>query len=392
MALLMETGSEPKTDGEIIDLEAISALKESAAIELKDKGNECVKMGKKHYSDAIDCYTRAINQKALGDSEHSILYSNRAHVNLLLGNYRRALQDAEEACKLSPTNVKALYRAAKASLFLNLLDEAKVYCENGLCQSPANEELKRLLNQIEIKKSEQESREADISKTVATAESLVSSLEDRQLKVGRATYQELTGIKKPMLDKSNMLHWPVILLYPEVMSSDIIEDFCETDRFSVHLDMMFSESSPPLPWDTGNEYTRDSLELYYEAGSGVCLSKKEVLCYLLEGTAASHLENLGTEGTSVVDHSSAANENDPKWARVDERKTLLDILKGPKFIIPGIPGKSSSRHILCCDIPAGLKYCVFSLFLVLAAVFFVVSKRSSFYKDFKSGKWSLPEL
>lgn len=74
----------------------------------QDKGNEYVKMGKKHYSDAIDCYTRAINQKALGDSEHSVLYSNRAHVNLLLGNYRRALQDAEDASKLSPTNFKVV--------------------------------------------------------------------------------------------------------------------------------------------------------------------------------------------------------------------------------------------------------------------------------------------
>lgn len=65
-------------------------------------------MGKKHYSDAIDCYTRAINQKVLSDSEQSILFSNRAHVNSLLGNYRRALMDAEEAIKLSPTNVKVV--------------------------------------------------------------------------------------------------------------------------------------------------------------------------------------------------------------------------------------------------------------------------------------------
>lgn len=72
----------------------------------QEKGNKYVKMGKKHYSDAIDCYTRAINQKVLSDSETSILFSNRAHVNLLLGNYRRALTDAEDAIKLSPTNVK----------------------------------------------------------------------------------------------------------------------------------------------------------------------------------------------------------------------------------------------------------------------------------------------
>lgn len=35
MALWMEAGSEPKTDSETADLDAIAALKESAAIELK---------------------------------------------------------------------------------------------------------------------------------------------------------------------------------------------------------------------------------------------------------------------------------------------------------------------------------------------------------------------
>lgn len=76
------------------------------SLALQEKGNEYVKQGKKHYSDAIDCYTRAINQNVLTGSENSILFANRAHVNLLLGNYRRALMDAEEAIKLCPTNVK----------------------------------------------------------------------------------------------------------------------------------------------------------------------------------------------------------------------------------------------------------------------------------------------
>jgi hypothetical protein len=35
-----------------------------------------------------------------------------------------------------------------------------------------------------------------------------------------------------------VLHWPVLLLYPEVMSSDFIEDFPETDLFSQHLDVI----------------------------------------------------------------------------------------------------------------------------------------------------------
>ncbi|KAL6968127.1 hypothetical protein U1Q18_033930 [Sarracenia purpurea var. burkii] len=169
MALWMEKGSEPQTEGERANLEAIAALKESAAIELKEKGNKYVKMGKKHYSDAIDCYTRAINQKVLSDSDNSILFANRAHVNLLLGNYRRALMDAEEAIKLCPTNIKGFYRAVKASLSLNLLSEAKQYCEKGLQQSPENEELRKLARQIDLRKSDWEYCEAQISGAVAAA-------------------------------------------------------------------------------------------------------------------------------------------------------------------------------------------------------------------------------
>ncbi|GMP90529.1 hypothetical protein CsSME_00041614 [Camellia sinensis var. sinensis] len=261
---------------------------------------------------------------------------------------------------------QALYRAVKASLSLNLLSEAKQYCEKGLQQSPDNEELRKLDRQIDSQKSEDERREAQISKAVAEAKAIVSAIEDRNLKIGKASFQELTGSKKPILDKDNILHWPVLILYAEIMTSDIIEDFCETDMFSEHLDMMFLESAPPLPWDKENNYTRDAVELYYEAGSEVCLSKKEILRSLLEGIAGSHLESLGdnvkhAEGDSL-DHGTSAGRGPSKWVKVNEKRTLYDVLKELDFVIPGIP------------------------------VFYIVSKSSSFYKDFRAGKWTPPRL
>jgi hypothetical protein len=71
-----------------------------------------------------------------------------------------------------------------------------------------------------------------------TLQGLVSAIEDRGLKIGRSMFRELTGLRKPALDKNNILHWPVLLLYAEVMSSDFIEDFCETDMFLAHLDII----------------------------------------------------------------------------------------------------------------------------------------------------------
>ncbi|KAL1330004.1 tetratricopeptide repeat protein 4 homolog [Arachis ipaensis] len=357
MALWMEKGTEPLTEAEKADLEAIAAIKESAAIELKEKGNEYVKKGKKHYSEAIDCYTRAINQKALSDSESSVLFANRAHVNLLLGNHRRALSDAQQALNLSPSNIKAIYRAVKASLSLNLLAEAQDFCRKGLQLDPNNEELKRLDQQIHTKISEKEKREAEVSKAISEAEELVSAIENRGLKIGKAMYRELTGLKKPVLDKNNILHWPVLLLYAEVMSSDFIEDLCETDMLSVHLDMMFS-ADQPLPWDVENNYKRDFVELYYEAGSGVRLSKEKLLHCLLEGTAASHVSDEEKDAVEDFKHGAGSR----KWIKVNEKKMLQDILKEPNFVIPEIP------------------------------VFYVVSKQSSFYSKFKSGKWAPPSI
>jgi tetratricopeptide (TPR) repeat protein len=109
MALLMEPGSEPLTEDEKADLEGIAAIKESAAREYKEQGNQFVKMGRKHYADAVDCYTKAITQMgspSAPNPDASVLFANRSHVNLLLGNHRRALDDAEQAVRLSPSNVK----------------------------------------------------------------------------------------------------------------------------------------------------------------------------------------------------------------------------------------------------------------------------------------------
>lgn len=128
-----------------------------------------MRKGKKHYSEAIDFYTKAINQKVLSDSETSILFSNRAHVNLLLGNYRRALTDAEEAIRLCQDNVKAVYRAAKASMSLELLDEAKSYLEKGIKNDPSNEDLKKLLKQVNSKNQEKEQHDAEVSRAVVEA-------------------------------------------------------------------------------------------------------------------------------------------------------------------------------------------------------------------------------
>jgi hypothetical protein len=44
-----------------------------------------------------------------------------------------------------------------------------------------------------------------------------------------------------------------------------IETVAEDDTLAEYLDGMFGPDAPPLPWDVANAYTRDALEVYYQA-------------------------------------------------------------------------------------------------------------------------------
>ena len=43
----------------------------------------------------------------------------------------------------------------------------------------------------------------------------------------------------PVLDASSgLLHWPVLIMYPESSQQDAIEAFCEEDTIAAHLDVV----------------------------------------------------------------------------------------------------------------------------------------------------------
>jgi len=51
----------------------------------KNQGNECFKVGKSQYKDAIDYYTKALETKCKDDKIIEACLTNRAAVNLELG-------------------------------------------------------------------------------------------------------------------------------------------------------------------------------------------------------------------------------------------------------------------------------------------------------------------
>lgn len=95
----------------------VSDENKAKAEELKNQGNEWLKLIK--YQKAIDCYT-----DALEFNRTAVILSNRALAYIKAELPGAALADADEAIKLDPTYVKAIYRKASAHLEMGKLDEA----------------------------------------------------------------------------------------------------------------------------------------------------------------------------------------------------------------------------------------------------------------------------
>ncbi|RXG61531.1 Small glutamine-rich tetratricopeptide repeat-containing protein 2 [Armadillidium vulgare] len=91
---------------------------EEKVLELKAKGNECVKTG--NYAEAVLHYTHAIKL----NENIPQLYSNRSHAFLKLQHFYYALQDAKEAIRLDPTWYKAYYRQGEVEFAAKHYTEA----------------------------------------------------------------------------------------------------------------------------------------------------------------------------------------------------------------------------------------------------------------------------
>lgn len=152
----------------------------STAYSLKDEGNAQFKA--KKYKDAIRCYYKSVlHIKGLmgPDDEYflyskketristaqaesirelySILFSNMSQCHLLLGNYKKAQDNADKALKLKET-AKALYRRGVAELYLKDFDNALVDFKKCLEIDPSNGEIGSYIQKAEqgIKESEKD--------------------------------------------------------------------------------------------------------------------------------------------------------------------------------------------------------------------------------------------
>eukprot|EP00050_Salpingoeca_kvevrii_P020250 m.96353 g.96353 ORF g.96353 m.96353 type:complete len:394 (+) comp8788_c0_seq1:97-1278(+) len=252
---------------------AVYAKTHGNAAMAKAKAATAKKLRDSEYHNAIDRYTEGIE---LGDKLEdkellSVLFSNRAAVNLQLGNNRKVILDCMDAISTNSKNIKAYYRAAQACAKLKRFAEAIQWCDDGLVVEPTNAALSQLRTATVKDQSAaqklQRKREREIRKQEKAEKKLSDAIKLRNITLDGPIEETPTGAIVHF-DENDLLVWPVIFLYPEFQQTDFIADFHEGTSFMDHFNVMFPEEGPYAEWDTEHAYRASKLAIYYEIETG----------------------------------------------------------------------------------------------------------------------------
>ncbi|KAJ4294864.1 HSP70/90 co-chaperone [Collariella sp. IMI 366227] len=201
------------------------------------------------------------------------LYINRAACHLSLRNHRSCTLDCAAALRLNPSNIKALYRSARALLAVGKIPAADDACARGLTLDPSNKPLQALAQEIITTASAASARAAKeeerLSNDRRRATLLNAALQARNIRTrstGRPPDMEDARVQlsPDELDPASAVVVPTLLLYPCHMESDFIKAFSERESLEQHFGYVF-----PLPWDKTGEYSPGSVECYVETVTGV---------------------------------------------------------------------------------------------------------------------------
>ncbi|KAJ1679902.1 HSP70/90 co-chaperone [Spiromyces aspiralis] len=297
------------TEEEIESNVALSALQSLAydgtpdeiAQNFREQGNDFYK--EKNYQEAAKYYTQALGQNFQDDKLREMLLTNRAACNLeliraeegeddicyyqaltvrnALENYRRVINDCAAALRLNKSNVKALFRSAKACYALEKLDEAIECCDwaqridsnNSAVQAlRARSEAKREeLAELERRRREREEKEREQRRLLENAIAIRNlkferrtkpSEEEGESEAERQPWENNSERQVQLNQETGHLLWPVFFLYPEHRESDFIEAFDEATTLGEQISTVLQV---PPPWDNSNPpaYRLDNVDMYF---------------------------------------------------------------------------------------------------------------------------------
>lgn len=278
------------------------------AEDLKEKGNEQMKRNTKNScKTAVERYTEALEQRCGDAALETVILSNRAQANLLLGNYGKALEDCRAALKLTPGHAKSAYRAARAAFALEKWEDCLSLCDLAADQPELAELARQSREKLRVKREAQDKRDAEKKKRDAENHRLLAAIQAHGVRLTKTLY-DVKGqyATEVTLDDQGRLHWPVMVLYPEHTQSDFIGDFVETSTFVEELLAVFPPGEPCPPWDLEQKYRLADLRVFHE-------------------------RHFPPSERGMI------RKNKAKFASVAPTDTLQSVLARPDAFVPGIP-------------------------------------------------------
>lgn len=294
------------TEGEaVLDEKTVGKLKDSGnnayrlAVRLgEEKPNETsadrerrVTARKKKIYEALNHYYTAIDHKGTlvidenqtqedADRLLSQIYGNIAASHALLENHGHVVNESKKAIKLNKGNIKAYYRMANSLFKLHKYQQSFVSLQQGLQQCiavKAAAEYKQFVTLAQKvvlawKRHDDYERQKVIKAQLAQEEEqkrldeVEKVLKQRKIIVGKGhfkmeTPQQQSGAKMYVGPKKE-LHFPVIMLYPEVNQSDFLQDVDEYTTMQDLLNLLFPVGGQHAPWDRAKQYNQKDIEVY----------------------------------------------------------------------------------------------------------------------------------
>ena len=260
-----------------------------------------------------------------------------------------------------PRNVKGWFRAAKAALALEMVDECARCCVGGLEIECDNRELKVMLREAKRLVEKREKQATLDAEEKLRIRAYVETLKAKKIRLGPATLG--SGERFPTVDPSTSAatYW-TLFVYPESMQTDVVEAASEISTLGEHLDVLFNPAGPPLEWDSRGHYTRDSVEVYWQTNAAVPYTWEQVETKMLDAAGVSKREaddDTRKEIEAMAKGGGKVDSRDQFMRRIDPKIKLGDLFREKEFVIAGHP------------------------------VLYVVAKGTEFHQQFLNGEWEL---
>ena len=160
------------------------------------------------------------------------LYMGRAKLNLVTAQFGHCRTDALEALKIKPKNQQMWIILTRSRYFLEKYEDGLKFAIEGLEKCPNSAKLKNMkaCHEEGLKKEgvlmEEISTLNNIKKDKKL--SIYRQLRDKKVKMGKKIpYIPEQHELQITVDKQGLIHFPVLLLYDEFMTTDYIQDWPE---------------------------------------------------------------------------------------------------------------------------------------------------------------------